>query len=74
MYAWQDSGGRGESIEVHCVPHAGGPVPRWCPMGELGARAGAPAAHGSTSVEPTVDSYGPPPPHESSQADMDLLL
>ena len=35
---------------------AGAPV-----LARLRARAGAPAERGSTSVGPTVDSYGPPP-------------
>ena len=41
------------------IDHARGPAPSRCPP--LGARGrGAPAGRGSTSVGPTVDSYGPP--------------
>ena len=48
------------SVGVHCGPHARGPGPRRCPMGRRRARPGAPVGHESTSVGPTVDSYGPP--------------
>ena len=56
------TGFRWGSIGVPCGPHARGPVPR--ASRAKGARG---RGHGSTSVGPTVDSYGSPaPPPESS--------
>ena len=58
MCAWLGSGG---GARVHCGLHARQPLP---PASRAeGARG---RRHGSTSVGPTVDSYGPPP--ESSEA------
>ena len=63
MFAWLDSGGGGVTRSPLWAPRSRNSSP---PPPAFARLRHARAGHGSTSVGPTVDSYGPPP--ESSQA------
>ena len=51
-----------ESVGVHGGSHARGPESRRCARPRMPGQGGSTGGGGSTSVGPTVDSYGPPPP------------